>query len=392
MPIEHFLRAQYFVSYGVMGAVLPFQPAVFHSLGFSEAEVGALLSASGWAALIGPFLLAHFADRGIPAALVNTGALVVTACALVSMLYFRTVAGLFFASFVAHAALLPVLSLLDALTLETLSHRGTPGTFGAVRVAGSYGFILPAVLVIVLQRLGLGALEASILSGSGMAFLAAALALRSPVGQAALPRRSAFPAIAAVKLLRHNSLALFLGGQFIFSIALAFLYFAVPRAAQALGIPDAGVGLIFAIGVLAEIVCMRAAVNFRPKRELVWFLVGGASNCLRMSVLACVPNLLLLLGSQLLHGPTILMTSVLAPAFLQDFASAEARYSLYALSATATLGVARIIGPILGGQIAGFAPDESSGIELMSAVGAILTVFGTYLIGIGVVRRRRSSP
>ncbi|MGL4819680.1 MAG: MFS transporter [Bacilli bacterium] len=84
--------------------------------------------------------------------------------------------------------------------------------------------------------------------------------------------------------------------------------FAAPYAIE-LGAPEASVGLILTIAVIAEIVCFNVARRFfepMPIRTLL--LIATVASVVRWGVLAFVPSLLVFALSQILHSLTFALT------------------------------------------------------------------------------------
>lgn len=305
------MRAILFVYFLSFGIFLPYFSPFLLAQGFSAAQVGVLLSAVMAAKIIGPLLLGWWVDhRGqiLPTLRVS---------ALASALIFIAVTLLIqqAAPFAAWLVLLlvfglvwqPILSQLDVLTLRRVGEGSHE--YSAIRAWGSIGFIVSSV--------GLGwALDAwpkgqTLLVVCGISVSLALLAallwrMPEPPPHAALAKNRAtlWPVLTTRPMLS------FLGMQFLVNVAhgVYYAFYSVYLAAH--GYSPGVIGLLWALGVVAEIVLFFVLPKFLHRVSLS-VLFGWALGLMALRWLMIgfgVDSLAILLLAQVLHAASFGLT------------------------------------------------------------------------------------
>ena len=185
----HYLRAQYFLYFGVLGIYLPYFNLYCYHLGFSGAQIGLLSGLRSAVLVVFPFLWGMLADRFARRKSIylvcNLMAVLVWSAFMLTreftpMLIITGLYGIFYA---------PLISFLEAYSMDILGEDKK--AYGRVRLWGSISFILVVTLLgPAIDRLGIGIIIPLILAG-GACQTAGALKLPS---MPAAPKAALTPA------------------------------------------------------------------------------------------------------------------------------------------------------------------------------------------------------
>ena len=255
-----------------VGVSLPFWPVWLSAKGLSATEIGLLITAGSWIRIAAPALAAHVADRRGR----RRGVLILLAVSsfAVHLLFLVSegFAALLAVSILAAIAFTPIIPMGENMTLLASRERGFD--YGRVRLWGSIAFIVGAtaggrmvgdsgsdvILWLVLGTLALTVLASLAMPETG-----------SP------PARRRVPAAA---LLSQPSMAVFLVTASLIQASHAAAYGFATLAWRDAGIDDDVIGLLWAEGVLAEIVLFALggglAARLGPARLLA---IAGRGNC-----------------------------------------------------------------------------------------------------------------
>ena len=332
------LSAYYAASFLIVGVKSPFWPVWLAGRGLGAREIATLFAAAIWVNVATTPLIGALTDRvgrrrGVMILL--AGVAVVFYAALWNASSFWALLVLTVVAACAQSALMP---LGDSITLAAVRENGID--YGRVRVWGSVSFILAAiasgavlahatttstgdnavlVLVVVASLVLLFACVAipSISQGPRPASWAA-------VGVLARDRRFwQFIAIAAALQASHQVYYGF-----------GTLYW------RSLGFSDAVIGVLWAEGVVAEILLFwqgsRLLVRIGPLRLM---MVGGAAGVLRWSLMGLLPGLLPAFALQLLHALSFGATHLGVMNFLSRSVPPGAATSAQALYSGASAGI-----------------------------------------------------
>lgn len=344
----------YVAIFSAIGVHMPFWPVWLESQGYTGAEIGALLGALFWAKVIGNPIAGHLADSRGRRRRVMIG---LAACALASFCAFLVVEGfwpLFFLSLASGGFFAAMLPLGESLTMLTCYTRGLD--YGRIRLWGSLAFIALAVGSGRLLTITGPWMVLWLIIGALTVLLCVMPFLPDP-GTGARRAEPAPPS--ALSVLAHPVFLLFLltGGLLQSSHALYYGFASLHW--KAAGIGEDVIGLLWGIGVLAEVVLFalsgRVVAWLGPARLL---LLAGLGGALRWTVLASTTEVWLLLPAQMLHAATFGCAHLAAMHFIARAtppalaSRAQALYSSIAMGAA--LGLATMAaGPIyqwLGGQ------------------------------------------
>ncbi len=327
------LSAFYAAIFLVAGIQLPFWPIWLAARGLTTREIGIVLAAAIWAKVLATPAIGAIADRSGARRAIMT-ALAATAlasyAALSSAAAFLVLILLNLVALTAQSALMP---LGDTVTLTVCRSDGLD--YGRIRVWGSVSFIL-----------------ASLASGAVLASSSAEEVLRLVLDASAL----LLLACLAVPQFRPTGSPKRIAGMRAFVGDLRFwVFLAAASALQAshqvyygfgtlywrsLDFSEATIGLLWAEGVLAEILLFwqgqRLLARFGPAGLMV---LGGAAGILRWSLAGMVIWLPFVAALQLLHALTFGASHLGAMHFLSRAVPVSAAASAQSIYAAVSSGL-----------------------------------------------------
>lgn len=340
------LSGFYFAYFALLGGVAPFLALYFDHLGFSAARIGELVAIPMLMRCLAPSLWGWLGDiTGRRLAIVRLGTLF-TAIAFTGIFYRQDYLWLAMImalhSFFWHA----VLPQFEAITL---SHLGAQSArYSMVRLWGSVGFIATVVgLGLLLQDFSLDVYPVAML---GIMLSIFFCSLTVPAAPSIKPQDKVVNAEGFLHLLgRPGVLAFFLcAGLMQFSHGPYYTFLTLHL--EALGYSRAVIGLLWALGVIAEIllflVMAKVLARFTLKQLLVSSLLLAALRWMLLGTLA--DFLSALLFAQLLHAATFGCFHVAAIHFIQRSFSDRLQGQGQALYATLS-GVGGALGALYAG-------------------------------------------
>lgn len=389
------IKAQFFLTFAVMGSVLPYLPVYFAEQGLSDAQIGYVLSLGGFAVLLTPVLTGLLADLRVENRTLLAGVFVATSGALAWLLACRgfwwilAVHGLFSLVFV------PALSLQDGLTFTERSRRlqaGLPAPpYHRVRVYGTVGFIVPSIVLYVLMSKYVGApIGASLACGAvvGVISLLNTAWLPRTRGVIGAPNPSAevpdphpptkdgrgTPTMQALRRMLQRDVLLFCVAMWLVQVSAGAYYSFYPiYLTREIGVGNQWLGPISTAGVLLEVLYMLAFGWLLKRFGLKWLMtIGVAAVAVRMALLAWMPTLTVAVGTQVFHGLMVLVVHVAPPVYLNHRAEPAYRNSIQALFVMLVFGTGRITGSLLSGLIS------------QSSESGTLAVFGWAAVAAGL--------
>ncbi len=367
----------FYATYFLFGGIqLPFFPLWLEAKGLDAGTIGVVIAVPMIARIVAVPIITREADRrrAIKATLViiaAVGALAMTVVGLV-----QGAVAILVAFTIAAVAFAPMLSLSDAYALNGLGARGR--AYGPVRLWGSVAFIVAnvgagALLGVIdpvhLIWLIVLALFVTTLAAINLDPLDAPL---TPADQPQAPPRQlwsnpAFLAVAAAASLTQGSHALYYG----FST----------MEWRAAGISGITIGVLWAIGVLAEIVLFAFSARLAISPTML-LMLGAAGAILRWSAMAFDPPTAVLLPLQLLHAASFGAAHLGAMGFLARAVPRELAATAQGLVATVS-GIVMASATGLSGLI--YAASGSFAYLAMAAMG--LAGFACALMAHNLLRR-----
>lgn len=238
----------------------------------------------------------------------------------------------------------PIISLADAATYALLD-RARPH-FSAVRVWGSVGFALFALVLGRLEASTWPALLLLVTAGAYLLAAASTLPMRAPH----LKREHGVLREVSI-FLRKPALLLFLAGTVTHYLGQATYdaYFALWL--RQLGHGDAVVGYAWAVGVGVEIVVMLLAPRFLHRLPSSWWLTLGAlAAAARWLLTSQTESSTWLVMIQGLHGLGFGLWYLAMVRYVQTQAPERLRTSLQSI-ANAAMGLGMVGGYLVGGRL-----------------------------------------
>lgn len=415
------LRGQYFLTFAVVGSILPYLPLFLQSRGLSNRQIGLVQSMQGAAVLLTPVALTLLADLHVPTRRLMRGVFAFAAAALLGMLLSPGYAWLFAAFAGFSLAFAPAMPLQDGLVFAQQERSNTsdrrspkPGRsldYHRVRVWGTLGFIAPSAVVYTSLHAG-ASIDTAVAVCAGVCVVAAFWTGRLPAGESR-PSRSKAPGIAAepssepgvkpprkgtglptleaARALCTPSMLLFCGGMWLLGAAMAAFYGFFPLlCTETAGISAEWVGPIISLGVVLELGPMLAFGWMTRKLTLPGVvLLGAGLTAARMAMLGWMPTAGVLIGTQVMHGMMVMALHVAPPVRLAQASTARSRASVHGLFLMAVIGTSRIAGQTGGGWLA-----DAASLQAVFQAAAGASLLGAVVLGTGalVERRARKTP
>ena len=240
-----------FTYFAAIGLFSPYAPLWFQAMGLSTFAIGAIASLQSWTRIVAPYAWSWAGDHsGRRVELIRLAALgtVLAALGLLGVGSATAVAVVTALLFMANSGVVPLYEAVLANLLRT--EQGIDAArYGRVRVWGSVGFLVSVVACgVLLQGLGIGAFP-YVVAAVNATMLVAALRLPSTRAEA----RHDEPAPPVLPMLRDPRVARFFASVFFTVLAHTAQYAFFSLYLDRLGYGKAAVGLLWALGVVAEI-------------------------------------------------------------------------------------------------------------------------------------------
>ena len=317
-----------------IGIHLPFWPAWLEFRGLSAAEIALILSVGVWIRAFANPLIAHFADRsGAHKKIIMISA----AGGVFTYALFGLAEGfwtLFLINILASAMFMALIPLGENLASRASVEHGF--NYGRVRLWGSITFILAAYVGgWVVERIG----DAVILWMIVAAMIAAFIASCSlPERSARDPQKASDARFPAFTLMRQRQFLIFILSVSLLQSSHAVLYVFGTIHWRSAGISDALIGVLWAEGVVAEIILFAFSASVLARLtpiKLMW--IAAIAGLLRWTILGSSTDITVLFATQWLHGLTFGAAHLAAIHFIlrtvpeNMSASAQSLYSGFAI-------------------------------------------------------------
>lgn len=343
------LAGFYFAYFCHLGAFVAYFSLWLDARGYSPAEIAAVLAVPQFVRIVAPAAWGWFADLwgvrvpggrpGLVALLSLLAALclalLMSATSLQAVFVFAALTALFTSG---------VLPLVEATTLGALGARIE--RYGPVRLWGSVGFIASVLAVgSLLDRQPVAVLLPIV---TALMLLAAVTALALPQGHFAPPQEGA-PGLRRV--LRDARVAALFSACFCMSVAHGALYVFYSIYLVDAGYSKTVVGLLWTLGVVAEIALfLGLPVLFRSFTLRALLLASFAAAALRFVAIGWgVGSLALLAAAQLLHALTFGAYHCAAVAAVHRLFTGALAVRGQALYASLSYGLGGAFGMLLSG-------------------------------------------
>jgi PPP family 3-phenylpropionic acid transporter len=381
------LKRQFFISYAVMGSIMPLLSVFFQEQkNFTKSEIGFVMATSGFSMMLSPVLMTLLADLRLESRRIIAGCLLASGVFILGMHFSVGIVAVGACYLLYHLSYVAVPPLQDALYFRIEAESASNANSGPVvpynfiRVWGTVGFIIPSAI------LWTAALFSKDIITQIMMFIAAGFAVAAAVHSTRLPStppraRNArrLPSVAAARVLfGKNALWMCLPLILAYLCGPAYHVFFPLYLKDFAGYSDKAIGLIINTGVVLEIFLILNLEKLRLKFGLKKLMVIGlCSMAARFACLAAFPNPWTPILVQVFHGPEIVALFVLPMMYINRLAGEEFRNSIQGVFAMLVAGAPRVIGSSLSGTLADFSLPTlfwaASGLVTVAAV--LLIVF-----------------
>ena len=362
--------------FAYVGLFSPYLPLWLNARGFSPAEIGVLISPMQWARVFGPPAWGWLADhvrgpRGVARVIqIAAVAALIASLGLLTSLPFWPLFALFCVLSFFLSGQVPI-----AESLAMQAGGGSLKRYGRMRVWGSIGFIV-AVLSAGpwFDRVGIDWLPASLIGALLILVVASALLPGREVQAAATRHRL------MGQVLRDGRLRSFLLASFLMLIAHAPLYTLFSLWLHQQGYSTTEIGLLWALGVVAEIVMFQFQHRLFDRFSIgqCWVASYGVT-AIRFLMIACSGgSLVVIIFAQILHAVTFGIHHSASMALIRQWFPAQAQARGQALYTMASYGLGGSIGGIAAGWLWEVVfPEFVFVVSAAAAVGgAIVAVIG----------------
>ena len=388
------VRLQYFLTFGMIGTVLPYVSVFFRQAGLSEAQVGYAWAIWSAAVMISPVVVTMLADARVdPRRLLVAGSLV-AGLSLLLLGFTRGVGPVLAVWAVYCLASMPVLPLQDGIHFgqqRRRAERGEPPVaYHRVRVWGTVGYIVPSLLLFGFLQAGMG-MAGAVMSGAvfaaAAAVQAALLADPRPHGAGGDEARAAgdpaaerqVPTFAAARVLLRPNLLVFTAALVLMQMAgAAHGAFYPIYLVERVDLDEKWLGQVSNLAVVIEVFfvagCGMLSTRFGVKNLL---LMAMAFTALRLALIASTINAWVVVGTQVFHGIFLIAVGVLPQTVLDDAAEDRFRHSMQGVFVMAG-GAGRVAANLLAGPIAAWSLSGLYGIAAVLCVasaGLLLAAF-----------------
>jgi PPP family 3-phenylpropionic acid transporter len=345
------IRLHYLLLYAVVGAYMPYLPVFLGSdLHLPDWQIGWVTGIYGLSVLVAPPIVTSLADRSVSGRTIIGCAYVLACLGLIALALVDSFLAVLPLAFAFSLVYTPLFALLDGLAFSAIAAAERSPPYDRLRVWGSLGFMVPAFVLFFALHAGVSGRTAIVAAAvaAGLGALASPLLPNFPPAA----RASGLPPFAAWQALRGASTRALLIPVGLLFAAISVFYAFYGRLLISVGIDAAWIGLVMNIGVLAELPLMFAAGALLRRFSVRAILLTSAA-CLtaRMALLATSGSLVVVV-TQVLHGPVVLGLYLLPPMILNLKAEPRLRNGVQGLYAMLCFGLARLVGSVLGGYAA----------------------------------------
>ena len=340
-------RLGYIGLFAAVGALFPYIPVYYSSLGLDLGAIGLLAAIFSAAGLLGSPLWGAAGDR------LGRSRFVLLIPATFAAIAFAVLAqarGMWVVALAAAAGsfgMAGVGPVLDARALETVQEDRS--RFGRLRVWGSISFIVSALFVGWLaDRAGIRSLFIVLIPALLLTGIIG-LGLRSLSAEPTLPRLGSLAAV-----FRSSLLMRFMAAALVVWTANSAIntFFSVHLVQ--IGAPSTLVGWAWAIGAAVEVPLMFAFPVLSRRLGLERLIVIGAAFFVaRAAAVTVVTDPVLATFTMALHGAAFSLMLVGCVAYVSRHAPQGAAASAQGVLSGMIYGLSMIIGPEIGGLIAG---------------------------------------
>ena len=338
------LSGYYFFYFAFIGAFSPYFGLYLQSLSFSAWDIGLLMSQMQLMRLFGPNLWGWLADRfGRRTAIIRLAA-VIGLAGFTAFFWLDKLSGMLVAMAVLAFFWSAALPLVETLTFDHL--REESGRYSRIRLWGSIGFIVAVMATgaVLDYSAPIGVLW--VCWGILLGILAFAIAL--PDARPAVHSRGEQP---IGEILRQPKVIALMAACFAMSAAHGALYVFYSIHLSDNGYSKTEVGLLWSLGVVAEIFVFMLMSRLSQRFSLrVLLLASFAAAVVRFLLVGWgVDSLAIMVIAQLMHGMTFGAYHASAIAAVNLWFPGRSQGRGQALYSSLSFGAGGLLGALIGG-------------------------------------------
>jgi nucleoside transporter len=351
------LSGMMFLQYMAWGTWYPVLSAYLERTGFNGNQIGVIYSLLPLGCMIAPLLGGQLADRYVStekllAILHLIGGLLL--CLMAGVSGYGRLVPLMLAWSLVYA---PTLALTNSITFQHLPDAEKK--FGLVRVFGTLGWIAAGLVLTLLRKFWPEQQGLPGLAGADSLWLAGLFSLALGLFCFALPHtppaktgESPWATLAALKLLRDPTFAIFIAIAFVVSTELMFYYVLTAPFLQSRGIASDNIPAVMTLAQAAEIGAMLALPLMLGRWGLrKTMALGILAWPIRYAIFASGAPLWLAVAALALHGLCYVCFLVAAFIYVDSVAPAGIRASAQGFITFVTLGAGLFCGSRFAGWI-----------------------------------------
>jgi PPP family 3-phenylpropionic acid transporter len=359
------LSAFYAAYFVLIGIQLLFFPLWLEAKGLDAAQIGLVLAAPAFVRVAAVPLLTRIADRRGAVRETLIGAAIAAALGYTAVGFSNGALAILVAVSLAAIAHTPIVALSDALAIKGVQIHG--GSYGGIRLWGSVAFIA--------ANLG-GGLLLDVMRPVDLIWTIAGAAVFAALVSLLLTPLPASPAAAdtpVAPLWRDVVFLTVITAAGLIQASHAFYYGFSTIAWRAAGFDGAIIGLLWALGVVAEIILFAFSGRLPPWLSAqVLLLLGAAGGLIRWTAMALDPPAFALPLLQVLHAATfgaahLGLIGYIAHRAPQRFAATAQGY--YSILSGVLLGASMSFAGILYER---FGSAGYAGMAVIAALGGVL--------------------
>lgn len=366
--------ALFFAAYfGFVGLYSPFLGPYLQSLGHGLDVVAFSLGMMQIMRIFGPFAWGWLADRtGQRVRWIRLGALGGTACTALAFTWQGDGLWFLLGVLLINAFISGLVPMSDAYAMERCN--GQAGLYGRVRLFGSVGFVVAVLLFgAVAQVYGYASYPFLAVAVLGLAFVAAMRFQPDHIERDKRAPKMPFQQVLHRLLVPHG-LPFFWGAAFFMILAHGVFYGYFSLYLLEFGFPEFSIGLLWAFGVMCEVVFFALQARFFHRLSLrAWLLVSFVACAVRFFALALLPGFWpVVLLTQGLHALTFAAHHTATVTWLRVNMPHSLVVRSQAMYATIAYGLGGTTGTLVG-RVAWeyIAPQAAFGLAGLSALLAV---------------------
>ncbi len=339
---KRILKSQYFLYFGVMGIILPYFNLYCHHLGFSSYQIGAISAVRSVVLILLPVFWGFLADRYSARRPIYIMCNIAATLAWVGFLFTKEYTPILILSAVYGVFYAPIISFLEAFTLDVLGPKKTE--YGRIRYWGSASFIgVTLVIGKLVDIWSLNIIIFLVLAGGVLQSMSAAFL---PIGTTDV--KPVF--VSSLRKYLHWEVFLFLTCAFLMLASHGAYYGFFSIYLAQLGYGNLFIGVAWAVATAAEILVMICSGRLFGRFSVQIVLTSTFFIAfIRWSLLSISVSPLMIIGTQILHAATYGAFHIASLLYMDSLAPDDAKTVGQALNNAVTYGLGLMVGMYVSG-------------------------------------------